>query len=64
MQQVYPEKTAGEYQKLAGARSNGRRVTIGTVKKMIRDRTPTTTIDLLGQMNQERHQLRRKIKNG
>ena len=64
MQQVYPEKTAGEYLKLVGARATGRRVTIGTVKKMIRDRTPTTTIELLGQMNHERQQLRRKIKNG
>lgn len=38
MRYYYPEEKPGEYKKLLNSRYSGRRVTIGTVKKMIRDR--------------------------
>jgi hypothetical protein len=38
MRQYYPESKSGEYKKLSTSRYNGKRVTIGTVVKMIKDR--------------------------
>jgi len=38
MRYHYPEEKPGEYKKLLSSKYSGRRVTIGTVKKMIRDR--------------------------
>ena len=38
MRQYYPESKPGEYKKLSTTRYNGKRVTIGTVVKMIKDK--------------------------
>lgn len=41
MRQYYPESKQGEYKKLSTSRYNGKRVTMGTIIKMIRDRGGT-----------------------
>ena len=38
MRQYYPESKQGEYKKLSTSRYNGKKVTIGTIVKMIKDR--------------------------
>lgn len=38
MRQYYPENTQGEYKKLSSTRYTGKKVTIGTIIKMIKDR--------------------------
>jgi len=38
MRQYYPETSQGEYKKLSTTRYNGKKVTIGTIVKMIKDR--------------------------
>jgi hypothetical protein len=62
MRQYYPESKNGEYKKLSTSRYNGKKVTLGTIVKMIKDRngklpsteTPITKYnDFLQQMKEK-----------
>lgn len=78
MKYHWPEQTAGEYNKLKSKPHGGRVCTIGTVKKLIRDRKgpqPTafqantgakvyTGIDALQVLQQERYKTKGIIRNG
>lgn len=62
MRQYYPESNKGEYKKLSASRYNGKKVTLGTIVKMIKDKsgklprteTPVTEYnDFLKQMKEK-----------
>jgi hypothetical protein len=65
MKYHYPENTAGEYKRLQSQRPAGRICTMGTVKKLIRDRqTVYTGVSAVRELRRDQWRLQQQIKTG